>query len=688
MSFKVFNQSEAAEKKYLEKIKNKLHQAIEATDEAVNKHAKKIQESKDYLWDNKTGMDHVEKVSVRESITQMALTGENAVEKKKRLAKLIDSPYFGRIDFYEAADAPAIPLYIGIHSFFDTTENQNLIHDWRAPVSSMFYDFELGDAYFYAPSGKINGTIPLKRQYRIRKGKMQFMLENALNIHDDVLQKELSQTSSEKMKNIVATIQRDQNAIIRNEESRVLIIQGVAGSGKTSIALHRIAFLLYRFKETIKSEDILIISPNNVFADYISNVLPELGEEKIGEICMEELANNILENKYKFQSFHEQVSRLLQKPDAAFQNRIQFKSDMNIINKINEFLVYIENHYFKPVDFVIKRYPVPAVYIAEKFKTYSRLPLLRRIPQVVEDIVNDLNFYNKYQVNAAERNQIRKEIKKMFKTLNLRQLYKDFYNWLGKPEMLKQAKGSIYEYADVYPLIYLKIKLEGTKTYQKVKHLVIDEMQDYTPVQYSVIAKLFTCNKTILGDCNQAVNPYSSSNKETIGQVFPNADHVKMVKSYRSTFEVTSLAQKIRFNPDIELIERHGDKPTISLCQDEQDEINKIISFINEFNRSAYQSMGIICKTMEQAGKLHESIKSNVKSVILLNAQSTSFSNGIIVTNASFSKGLEFDRVIIPFCSNSNYNSETDKQMLYVAATRAMHKLDITFTKELSVFLK
>lgn len=260
-------------------MKKKLAAAVAQVDVNVNNYSKELKEQKEYLYENKTGMDHAEKVSVRQSIYQVALTGESAVAKKKRLRKLLQSPYFGRLDFTEQDSGEELPLYIGIHSYFDEEERQNLVHDWRAPVSSMFYDFELGEANFEAPGGEVKGFINRKRQFRIREGRMEYMLENAQHVHDDILQKELSKASDDKMKNIVATIQRDQNAIIRNEEARTLIIQGVAGSGKTSIALHRIAFLLYRFKEEISSKDILILSPNKVFADYISNVLPELGED-------------------------------------------------------------------------------------------------------------------------------------------------------------------------------------------------------------------------------------------------------------------------------------------------------------------------------------------------------------------------------------------------------------------------
>jgi DNA helicase-2/ATP-dependent DNA helicase PcrA len=674
------NQTKQEEYEYLEYIKQRLQLAIHNTETSVAEHAREVQETKDYLWENKAGMDHVEKVSVRESITQIAITGENAVAKKKRLAKLKNSPYFGRIDFSEKGMETTNHLYIGIHSFFDQEKNLNIIHDWRAPISSMFYDFELGEVFFEAPTGKIEGEISLKRQFRIRQGKMEFMLESSLNIHDDILQKELSQNSSDKMKTIVATIQRDQNAIIRNENSKALIIQGVAGSGKTSIALHRIAFLLYRFKETIKSEDILIISPNKVFGDYISNVLPELGEEKIQETSMEDLADEMLEYKYKFQSFFEQVSQLLENKDEAFKERIRFKSGFGFISKLNDFLVFVENEFFIPSDVFVKKIPVPSSYIAEKYKSYSRVPILKRIAEIVNDIVNDLNFYNHYQVSTAERNQLRKDVEKMFKTLNLRKFYLEFYQWMGMPEMLKMLKGSTYEYADVFPLIYLKLNLEGAKTYQKVKHLVVDEMQDYTPLQYSILARLFPCNKTILGDSNQSVNPYSSSNSDIISQVFQHADCMKMLKSYRSTVEIVEFAQKIRNNPDLEVIERHGQKPQIKYCETEENEISEISQIVAEFIKSKNKSMGIICKTQLQADMLYQRIKKLYNQMHVLNSQSASFSNGIIISTAHMAKGLEFDHVIIPQCNAGNYNSETDKQMFYVACTRAMHQLNMTYT--------
>jgi DNA helicase-2/ATP-dependent DNA helicase PcrA len=278
----MINQTEREERDYLEEVKKKLITAIQRTEDRVRLYSEELKQNKQYIYEHQSGMDEADKVAAGQSINRMASTGDSVVAKKKKLIKLIASPYFGRIDFRSGERTN--PIYIGIHTFTDEDQKANLVFDWRAPISSMFYDFELGEAWYKTPSGKIAGQIALKRQYKIREGQMEFMIENDVHIHDDLLQKELSKSSDDKMKNIVATIQRDQNAVIRNETASVMIIQGVAGSGKTSIALHRIAFLLYRFREDIAAKDVLIISPNKVFADYISNVLPELGEDQIPEM--------------------------------------------------------------------------------------------------------------------------------------------------------------------------------------------------------------------------------------------------------------------------------------------------------------------------------------------------------------------------------------------------------------------
>ena len=685
--FPMKNPSEKDERQYLESIKGKINQALTQIDESLQEQAKDLHASKEYLYENKDAMDRMEKEAVRYSITSSAIIGEASVEKRKRIEKLLDSPYFGRIDFSEDGEKDRKPVYIGIYSFFDEKENSNIIHDWRAPVSSMYYDFELGKAFYQAPSGKIKGEVLLKRQYRIRKGKMEFMLENSLNIHDNILQEELSKASDDKMKNIVATIQRDQNAIIRNESSRALIIQGVAGSGKTSIALHRIAFLLYRFRENISSKEILIISPNKVFADYISNVLPELGEEKIPEMGMEELAHEVLEKKIRFRTFHEQVHTLLTKRDEAFRERIHFKASFDFIRQLDQYIAHIENNYFNPADFWIKKNFVPDWFIKEKYATYHRIPLLKRFEAISKDVEENIRFYYKYDINAAERNEIRKAIERMFRITNLRQLYKDFYDWLGKPELFKQTARAQYEWADVFPVIYMKTRLEGHQAFAEVKHLLVDEMQDYTPVQYAVLSKLFHCKKTILGDANQSVNPYSSSSASEIKKVFPESDVVTLLKSYRSTYEITNFAQHISRNNDLEVIERHGDEPEVISCSGTEEETTAIREIIQAFRKSDYRSLGIICKTFTQAEMLHQQLEEPGEYIYLLSAESASFAEGVILTTAHMAKGLEFDQVVVPFATASNYKTEIDKCMLYIACTRAMHKLTLTHCRKRTALL-
>ncbi|RTQ48999.1 helicase [Hymenobacter gummosus] len=680
----MINATEQEEREYLEEIKEQLTLAIKRVDDAVRQFSDELRQKKQYIHEHQSGMDEADLVAADQSINRMAFTGDAAVARRRRLLKLGQSPYFGRVDFAPAG-AAAAPVYIGVHSFSDERQRQNLIYDWRAPISSLFYDFELGEAAYATPSGTVPGRIELKRQYKIRDGRLEFMLDSDVNIHDDVLQRELARSSDDKMKNIVATIQRDQNAVIRNEEATVMVIQGVAGSGKTSIALHRIAFLLYRFRDTIAAKDILIISPNKVFADYISNVLPELGEEHIPEMGMEELAADLLEGRYQFQTFFEQVSALLERHDAAFIERIRFKSSFEFLSQLNQYLLYIENNYFSVADLRVGRTVVPGVFIQQKFKAYHRVPLLKRFGQVANDVRAYVRDKADRKLTGGEKAAIGEGIPRMFRYSNVLDFYRDFFRWLGRPELLRLDPQRPLEYADVFALIYLRIRLEGLAGYDQVKHLLVDEMQDYTPVQYAVLSRLFRCRKTILGDVSQTVNPYSASSAETIERVFPQADVVRLFRSYRSTLEITAFAQRITPNPDIIPMERHGQPPAVLRYTGPAEELAAIGQLITAFRSSGLHSMGIICKTLRQATQLHQALQA--PGVHLLTEESTTFKEGVIVTTAHLAKGLEFDEVIVPFVTARHYHTEVDRSMLYVACTRAMHQLTLTYEGELTEFL-
>ena len=676
-----FNQTEKQEKEYLKQIISFLKKVIGNTDASVKDHVDTLAEYKDYIWFNKD-IDPHEIRSMRESILNHFALGESVINKHKRLTKILAIPYFGRIDFLEKKEnSKVMPIYIGIHTFYDPESRATLIHDWRAPVSSMFYDHELGEAGYRSPSGEIKGVISLKRQYRIRGGKMEFMIESALTVHDDILQKELSSNADDKMKNIVATIQREQNWIIRNEDIRTLIIQGVAGSGKTSIALHRIAYLLYTFRDSISSKDILIVSPNKVFSDYISNVLPELGEETVPETSMEQILSGVLEHKYKYQTYFGLVNELLEKPSSSLIDRIAYKASFGFISELDKFILHIENTYFKAADVKLTKYiTIPAPFIEEQYLRFNRYPIRRRFDAMADYMLDMLKIQYAFTVTTAGRNLLKKEIRLMFAGNNDIQVYKDFFKWTNNPGMFKMRKGHTLEYSDLAPLAYLHLALEGNGNQPfRVKHLLIDEMQDYSPIQYKVIQKLFPCRKTVLGDAGQSVNPYGSSTAETIQKSLTASEIMKLCKSYRSTFEITDFAQKIHPNAELEPVARHGEKPQILQFGSAVEELSGIMGLISTYRKSGYKSLGIICKTEQQARKMADMLKSYANDISFLSSQSSAFVQGIVITSAHMAKGLEFDEVIIPQTDERNYRSEIDKSMLYVAVTRAMHRLTLTF---------
>lgn len=678
------NDTEQDERDYLEEIKERLTLALRRLDGDVRQASRELREKKAYLHEHQSGLDEADMVAAGQSIDRMAFTGEATVGRKRKLLKLLQSPYFGRIDFVPAGQA-RLPVYIGMYSFIDE-RRRSLIYDWRAPISSMFYDFELGPAAFATPNGgEMRGTIERKRQYKIRDGRLEFMLENDINIHDDVLQRELAKASDDKLKTIVATIQRDQNAVIRNDTAPVMVIQGVAGSGKTSIALHRIAFLLYRHRESLAARDVLIISPNQVFADYIANVLPELGEEHLPELSMDELAADLLEHQHPFQTFFEQVAALLENPDPQFVERIRAKSSVEFLGQLNQYLLHIENNYFTVRELRVGATVVPLPFLLAKFRTFHRVPLLRRFALVAEEVRAYVRHATGRKLTGPEKAAIGEGLPRMFRLRHVPDLYHDFYRWLGRPELLRPDFRQRLEYADVFPLLYLRLRLEGLRAYDHVKHLLVDEMQDYTPVQYAVLSRLFACRKTILGDISQTVNPYSASSAELIGRVFPQAEVVKLYRSYRSTVEITAFAQRITPNPHIQPLDRHGPVPAVLRYARPAEELQAIQGLLAAFPGSGYHSLGIICKTRRQAERAHEALRG--PGVHLLTEDSTTFQEGVIITTAHLAKGLEFDAVIVPFASAQGYRTEVDKSMLYVACTRAMHQLTLTHSGELTAFL-
>lgn len=680
-------QAEQEERHRLDSCLERIHHNISSIGARLRAYAEDVKTSKIHMWDARRDMDHLEKVAIRQSIEQRVRSGEVLREQQNKLLKLKRSPYFGRFDFRRAATNAVEEVYVGVHDFRDDELGKTLVYDWRAPISSMFYDYEIGPARYDAPSGCIAGELQRKRQFRIRDGQMEFMIESEVNIVDDVLQRELSRSSDEGMKNIVATIQRDQNAIIRDADAHTLIIQGVAGSGKTSIALHRIAFLLYRFKDTLSSNDILIISPNRVFADYIGNVLPELGEERVQEIGMEKLADELLEGKYRFQTFFEQTAEILEKDDCEMKERVHVKSSLEFLGEIDRYAAHLETESFQASDWRTGSKIVPAWFLEETWRKYRGAPLTERVGHVVAAAAHKMGIYYNYDLRSDERRALREAVRGMTRGKTLREAYKGLFNWMGRPALFKPAGGKL-EYADVFPLIYLKLRIEGVENMRKeVKHLLIDEMQDYSPVQYAVLARLFNCRKTILGDATQSVNPYAASTAEQIQKILRSGSRVELTRSYRSSWEIMQFALAISPNERLIPMERHGEAPHVTICQNQSDMVKRVISKIERFKGSEHKSLAIIAKTQKQATKLHLQISRAGVEALLLDATSVGLSTGVVVCTPHFAKGLEFDRVIVFDASDVNYRTEMDRNLLYVACTRAMHKLSALSLSEPSSFL-
>ncbi|MBE0455263.1 MAG: AAA family ATPase [Roseovarius sp.] len=653
----------------------------------LSDYQREIQAAHDHMWEARRDMDHIDKVGMRQSIDQMMRSSDVLRAQAKKLEKLRKSPYFGRFDFRRADRNETGAYYVGIHDFRDEETQEPWVYDWRAPVSSLFYDFETGPARYEAPSGTIPGEIDLKRQFRIRDSAMEFMLDVSVNIVDDVLQDTLAQASDDGMKNIVATIQRDQNAIIRDAEAQTLIIQGVAGSGKTSIALHRIAFLLYRFKDTLSSSDILIISPNRVFADYIGNVLPELGEETVPEIGMETLAAQLLGNKIRFQTFFEQTALLLESDDDATKERIRAKAAPEFLRQIEAYARHLEKTAFQPEDVVVRKRPLPGFVFETTWERLKHLDTAERIVATGNSVIEQFEAQYHIDLRKEERAVIRTAVRGMVNRTTLRKAYKEFFDWIDRPDLFKPTGGKL-EYADVFPLIYLQMLTEGVENpYAGIKHLLVDEMQDYTPVHYAVLARLFKCRKTILGDATQSVNPYSASTSERIEQVLDGAYRVTLNKSYRSTWEIMQFALKIAPNPDLVTMERHGPAPSMSVVNTQKEAVARIKAAVENFRGSDHTSIALLAKTQGQAKRLHKALAEAGIEARVLEEGSTGFSTGVLICTPHLAKGLEFDRVIIPDASEAVFSTEMDRNLLYVACTRAMHRLDLIAVGAPSPFL-
>ncbi|WP_054703439.1 UvrD-helicase domain-containing protein [Bacillus sp. JCM 19041] len=352
-----------------------------------------------------------------------------------------------------------------------------------------------------------------------------------MNIHDDVLQKELSTTSDDRMKTIISTIQKEQNKIVRNESAHTLVIQGVAGSGKSAIALHRIAYLLYKHKETLSSDQITIISPNKIFADFIANVLPELGEEPVREETFDDIALDLLPKNINVEPSYEQTKRIIAEPHSSYAHRAKLKSSLTFFKQLSNYVEEIDTTIFQPdKDIHIGDTLITKDYLLSRFQSYKKLPVKQRLAELSNDILDVIKTSKTAEIKKTpSKKEVIKRLCNDLTFSDARSIYIHFFKAMNKCDSLNWDKKRL-EYQDVFPYIYCIHYFNGIQSFDLVKHLVIDEMQDYSPVQYAVINNLFQCKKTILGDFGQTLNPFSLSSDESFRNIFNKMEFVELKK--------------------------------------------------------------------------------------------------------------------------------------------------------------
>jgi DNA helicase-2/ATP-dependent DNA helicase PcrA len=650
------------------------------------------------------------------------------------------SPYFGRIDFLENGDEKAEKYYIGISNLINDAYDF-LIYDWRAQVSSLFYDYEIGRAGYKCPEGIIEGELTLKRQYKINNGKIEFMFDSNLKIDDEILQDILGKSTDGKMKTIVTTIQREQNKIIRNEEFKNLIVQGPAGSGKTSVALHRIAYLLYKHRDKITPQNIIIFSPNQIFNDYISNVLPELGEDNMCQTTFKEYMHKALGSELMKEDYCDMMEYILASKDKpAYQERIRnikYKSSDEFTDILKKYVTYVEKIDRNFTDIIFRdKLIITSKDLEELFhKDYIHLPLKRRLNKIRERILFLIKPYEKQwireasielrdsgsyidEVEIAEKSiaAVRGEMKDIFHEINrmtefdLVDIYKKLFENLElfssssddedcgnkideiKRYTLENLKAQKLYYEDQPPLLYLKGALGDLPKTSEIKYVIIDEAQDYTPLQYYIFYQLFNhANITMLGDLNQSINPFMNvGDYNNISHIFPKDTTciISLTKSYRSTMEITKFSRRL-LNKEIavECIERSGDEPLLLGFSDEEAIKEKLLEDIKIYKDKNYKSIGIITRTAKEANEVYNFLKDKINVRVIMRDDDEYVSDTLIIP-AYLAKGLEFDVVLIYNAGDENYNCEEERLLLYTACTRALHVLCVYYSGKMTPLLK
>ncbi|RXZ78787.1 helicase [Paenibacillaceae bacterium] len=689
----------------------------------------------------------------------------HASQTLAKYRRLVQSPYFGRIDFREHGSSHTETIYLGIASFMDEQSEAFLIYDWRAPVSSLYYDYGPGEVEYNTPAGVIEGQMALKRQFVIRNGQIELLFDTGLTIGDELLQQALSKSADAQMRSIVATIQKEQNQIIRDERSRMLIVQGAAGSGKTSAALQRVAYLLYKNRETLQADQMVLFSPNPLFNSYVSTVLPELGEENMVQTTFQEYLESRLSKQFLVEDSFTQLDRLLTAENSeemeTLRASIRFKSSSDYMSILLGYTKWLETSgmKFHPIQFRDETI-VTGEAIADYFyQLDSGIKLANRIVLVRDWLLLQLVAYEKQQRKAAwaeeeiellspsdyqrvyqkMRKHRRKHKDETFDDFDKEQallvkalvrerlkrvrnsisglvfvdaagLYRQLFEQDGTlvhelanltlPEQwvaicsltINKLDSAQLSYEDATPYLYLVELLLGFQTNNNVRHVIIDEAQDYSLFQLEFIKRLFPRSRmTALGDFNQAIYVHTSALGEAAALSTLYGEEqtglIRLTRSYRSTRQIVEFTRGIV--PGGQFIipfNRDGELPKVHQLTDKGQLDREIAAEVDRLKEQGYDSIAIICKTVAESELAYAALRQNIE-LQLIGKDTAAFSIGVQVIPAYLAKGVEFDAVIIYNGSQEQYGREMERKLFYTACTRAMHDLRIYSIGKASEFV-
>ena len=712
------------EKQYLKKVCEVLSEEIENYNAQVKSLSSNIQEQMSYAWDKTNRLSDTEFVYALANIQKRSVYAENANKKVTSYKKMLNNAYFARIDFDDGEEV--LPVYIGIASL--QKGDDFYVYDWRAPISSMFYNSEVGEASYTISSGeKITGNITLKRQYKISNGELVEVFDTDMQVIDSILKKMLSENASNKMKNIVNTIQKEQNEIIRKNNVDILVVQGPAGSGKTSIAMHKIAYLLYSERDKINNSNVMILSPNEIFNNYISDVLPDIGEDNVVQATFSEFAKAYIsefEISSKIEDIYEIVYGDKSETNSKKYRELEFKHSKMYINILLDFIdknkislfgfepIEINEQVIMTLDEMEKiagsvkpsgeslyargKKIIERIFMAASLKTQKHLTLEKIKGQFLENLTKiKTKIASLYESLYSEKQEfisfVTEEFKKYEKEHRLKKYDLEF--------IFDETKTAIdenrLEYQDVVPFMFLKSKIIGISANKNIKYVLIDEAQDYSITQYKIISMLFkNANISLLGDINQCISPFNSiQNYDKIISVLKThkqgaiADYKELSKTYRSTYEINDFAKKVfSKKANYSQVDRHGE--SVGVFEQDTFNANEIVDRALELKNS-YNTVAIICKNISETLLYKEIIQKqenpNLFRMVTKN-DNIFVSDKIMIIPSYLSKGLEFDAVIVSNASSDNY-SEEEKNLMYVVLTRALHKLDIFYTGNLTTLI-